>query len=181
MEEKPRPANLAGMFIGGQVPFELAGLIFKAFYSAGINPKSFELAPIYTDANVAAAVEEMGRKLSNGTPLQIADGTKKRRRAPPIKGGSMRAYLLSLINEKPRSRAELKTIMTGQTQWNAKSLDARLHDLLKIKMIHRDADDYFHPTKKGGRHPPAEGGAGQGRRPQGNEERDSARLRSPRS
>src|SRR5439155_1730158 len=81
MSDEKRPANLAGMFIGGQVPFELVGLIFKAFYSAGINPSSFELAPIYTDADVADAVEKMGRKLSaNGAVPQITDQSAPKRK-----------------------------------------------------------------------------------------------------
>lgn len=151
MEEKPRPANLAGMFIGGQVPFELVGLIFKAFYSAGIDPKSFELAPIYTDANVTAALEEMRGKLSsNGAAPQITDETVKHRRKPVnTKGGGMKGYLLALISVSPRNRDEMRRQLEKQQQWVPKSLDARIHDLVAQKLIHRDADGYYHPTKKG--------------------------------
>lgn len=151
MEEKPRPVNLAGMFIGGQVPFELAGLIFKAFYSAGIDPKSFELAPIYTDAHVTAAIEEMRGKLSrNGAALQITDETvKQKRKSPNKKGGGMKGYLLALISVSPRSRDEMRRLLEKQNQWTPKSLDARMHDLVAQKLVHRDADGFYHPTKKG--------------------------------
>jgi hypothetical protein len=151
MEEKPRPVNLAGMFIGGQVPFELAGLIFRAFYSAGIDPKSFELAPIYTDAHVTAAIEEMRGKLSgNGAAPQITDETTKRRRQPAnTRGGGMKGYLLALISVSPRNRDEMRRLLENQKHWVPKSLDARIHDLVAQKLIHRDADGYYHPTKKG--------------------------------
>lgn len=149
MDDEKRPANLAGMFIGGQVPFELVGLIFKAFYSAGINPSSFELAPIYTDANVAAAVEEMGRKLSNGGVPQITDQSPKRKITRPPLGGGMKGYILALINVSPRKKDELRRLVQAKGQWEPKSLDARVYDLTAEKKIHKDADDFYHITKKG--------------------------------
>lgn len=150
MEEKPHPANLAGMFIGARVPFEFVGLIFQAFYSAGINPKSFELAPVYTDARVTAALEEMQGKLNGAVP-QITDRSKQPRmkRASPARGGGMKGYLLALINLAPRARLEMQRLLQKQSQWTPKSLDARLHDLTAQKLIHKDADGVYHPTKKG--------------------------------
>lgn len=153
MVETKGPATLQGMFIGAQVPFELAGLIFKAFYTAGIKPSSFELAPVYSTAEVEAAIDDMRAKLStNGSPLQITDGSKPRRKKRKIHvpvGGGMLAYLVSLINETPRNRDELRRLVAARGHWDVKSVDARMHDLLSRKFATRDGDGFLHITEKG--------------------------------
>lgn len=155
MEDKPNPAKLAGMFIGGYVPFETAGPVFKAFYAAGADPKSFELAPIYQDpAHVTAAIEGLrGQIGSSGAVPQLTDQSsprperKKRKSGPQTSG--MKAYLLRLIGTSPRSRDEMRRLMESQDQWKAKSLDARLHDIAAKKFSYRDADGLYHLTERG--------------------------------
>ncbi len=148
MNDDTRPTNLAGMFIGGAVPFELAGQIFRAFYAAGIDPRSFELAPIYNEAQVGTAIDELRGKLGkpNGVP-QITDQSapKKRRNRKPIVAGSFKAFLLDLITKAPRTRIELRKLAAGKS-WTIKSLDARLYDLLKMKMIVRSSDGAYLPN-----------------------------------
>lgn len=145
MNDQTRPPNLSGMFIGAAVPFGLVGEIFKAFYAAGIDPRSFELAPVYTEAQVGTAIDELRGKLGspNGT-AQIADQGKPklRRKRKLIIDGGFKAYLLNLITMKPRTRDELRALSSNK-KWDAKSLDARLYDLKSKKLIERNEEGIY--------------------------------------
>jgi len=133
------PEHLHALHIGAQVPFRFAGLVLEAFYRAGVDPQTFEIAPVYDNAAAKALAGALQQQLQDQSPLALP--APKARRA--TKPGSLIGYLETLILKKPRPRAELKRLTEAKGQWQMKALDGRLHDLVhRRQTVVRDGDLY---------------------------------------